>query len=127
MERNKIMMSNVLYSMLLGALSVLYIGAFIGIFKLVCFLVKKLFKKPPSKKIIIIASCVILGIAAIVLAVSLIPRINISHKGPDTLDSQIAELEEEVSRLSVEVENEQSDSKSDNVPKWINDVDFEKM
>jgi hypothetical protein len=112
MERNKIMLSNVLYSMLLGALSVLYIGAFIGIIKLVCFLVKKILKKPPSKKIIIIASCVILGIAAIVLAVSLIPRINISHKGSDTLDSQIAELEEENNRLKSELETAKVESNS---------------
>lgn len=66
-------MSNVLYSMLLGALSVLYIGAFIGIFKLVCFLVKKLFKKPPSKKIIIIVLCVILGIALIASIIAFKP------------------------------------------------------
>ena len=69
-------MSEILYAMLIGALSALLISAIIGIPKLIIFIVKKLKDKRPqihlNKRTIIIALSAILGIAVIVSMVALI-------------------------------------------------------
>lgn len=67
------MSPDVLYSMLIGALSALLIAAIFGIPKLVRFIASKIQPIRLNKKIIIIASCVILAIAIIALTVALIP------------------------------------------------------
>ena len=109
------MSPKVLYAMLIGALTALFFALIFGIPKLIRFIVEKLkdfnVKKTLrnsnqtnkklqmnhfNKKTIIIASCVILGIAVIALTVTLLLTINSNAKTVDELNAKNEQLQVEL-------------------------------